>query len=60
MFLDSKNLEDYLQGVEGGIHDEMIIFPGATDSEAIEDQKRPKLCKGADWGDHWHSLKLGG
>jgi hypothetical protein len=37
-------MEHYLQVIQDG-RDELAFFPRETDTRAIENSKRPKLCK---------------
>jgi hypothetical protein len=38
-------MEHYLQIIQDGGNEELVFFPGDTDTKAVEDSKRLKLCK---------------
>jgi hypothetical protein len=38
-------MKHYMQIIQGGGNEELALFPGETDTRAVEDNKRLKLCK---------------
>jgi hypothetical protein len=40
-----NRMKHYMQIIQGGGNEELALFPGETDTRAVEDNKRLKLCK---------------